>query len=961
MSDEPTKPGLPRFSETTPGIHPAPSFDAPIIEGFRIVEKLGEGGMGTVWRAIQLSTKREVALKLINPAFLGSEKVRNRFEREVELASRLKHPHIAHVYESGVRQQVYCYAMELVEGFPLDRFVEDGKLSHLQILELMKSVCLAIQYAHQQGVIHTDLKPSNILVTHDGQPHVLDFGLAKSLQESNSGISLPNLVAGTLYFMSPEQARGERQNLDTRSDVYSLGVILYRLLTGQFTHAFTGDLEHDRQLIINEEVNRPRSNGEFLDRELEVLLRTALAAERDRRYSSAQALAEDIANYLEGHPLKAKEPTTAYVLGKWVRRHRTPVAVGSGVAAMLLSMAVYSYVRISHEKSSAVAAKNEAELRRATGLISEGGALLAVSRWEKAKSCYTEARGIFQRNRMPLLDADIAIWDLYRRFPLPLNWYEGQLASTKVVCFVPSGGQIVSGTSAGGVTIWDVLTGQAIYTSACTASVISAISPDAKALLISGSDDTLTIRDARSGSEIRSLIGHAGAIHCAAWSPNGDIILTGGDDKSARIWNAATGREVRSYTGHSHPVLAVAFSPDGRFAASSGKDRSIRLWQVNTGHDLPPFTGHRGAVRSIVFSPDGRRLISGSDDRTVRIWEVTSGTELKALVGRDREIWAIACSHNGLLAASGGKDGIISVWNLETGNEINTFVWNDGPISALAFSPDDTLLVSGGADTAIRLWPVFPSREFRTITAGSNSVSAVVLSRDHLLLAGVSSDTQTNLWDCETGRELGSAGQYKGDWETRNTDTGRSGHEPQLARSAGSDPTPMQLAELTREWQRRYEVEAMTCESVASDGSALLTGSDSGRIYIWEFSRAAQYLEYETGLSVARRNLTSAAKAPDALVTLGEWYAFRGMWSWAIELLERARKTGAHGVPSLTLGRCYLATANPAAARKEFENALARNEASGDYLRAVLATFEHGATTSSAPAARESSANKGHQ
>jgi len=215
----------------------------PQIEGYRITGKLSDaGGQGTVWRAVQLGTHREVALKLLRAGVFSSKQAQARFEREVELTASLEHPNIARVYESGLHHGVHYYAMELIDGLPLDEYVGARTLTQRQVLELTRIVCQAVQYAHQRGVIHRDLKPSNILVTADGQPHVLDFGLAKTFLEGEPDVrvSVEGDIAGTPAYMSPEQAAGRVEHLDTRTDVYSLGVILYQLLTGRFPHDMTG-------------------------------------------------------------------------------------------------------------------------------------------------------------------------------------------------------------------------------------------------------------------------------------------------------------------------------------------------------------------------------------------------------------------------------------------------------------------------------------------------------------------------------------------------------------------------------------------------------------------------------------------------------------------------------------------------------------------------------------------------
>ncbi len=351
----------------------------PDLAGYEITGRLGEGGMGVVWSAIQLSTNQKVAIKLMGAAGLGSERLKARFAREVELAAGLRHPNIARVYDSGLHRGVYFYAMELIDGVPLDRYAAANRLSRRQIVGLMSRVCRGMEHAHQRGVIHRDLKPSNILVGEDGQPHIVDFGLAKSLlSDSQMEVTVQGAVTGTLAYMSPEQAGGRIDEIGTRSDVYSLGVILYKLLTGQDPHDHSGPLTQVLARISDEDPRPPRRFAK-VDRELEAMLGKALARQPQRRYGTAGEMADDLDRYLAGEPLAARRPTVAYVTRKWLRRRRVPLTIALLLMATAISAA--SYLVNSRSK----------RLTQAREAVSSGIACEQRGKWAEALGLYRTA------------------------------------------------------------------------------------------------------------------------------------------------------------------------------------------------------------------------------------------------------------------------------------------------------------------------------------------------------------------------------------------------------------------------------------------------------------------------------------------------------------------------------------------------------------------------------------------
>ncbi|MCU0917534.1 MAG: protein kinase [Planctomycetes bacterium] len=340
---------LPRMSSTPMDELVGEKAPEIMFGDYQVLSELPQGGQALVYKALHVPTKTKVALKVLLPALLGSQKARWQFEREVELAASLSHPCIVTIRDSGISRGQYYFSMEYIHGRHLDQYVNAKSLSLRDKMKLFCRLCEAMTHAHQRGVIHRDLKPSNVLVDEQGEPHILDFGLAKAAGEvltTPQGAVMPSMTGqlkGTLSYMSPEQAAGRIDLIDVRTDVYTLGVILYQMLTGRFPYDVSGSHLEVLQNIQDTEPERPRHRISRFDSDLETILLKALAKDRTQRYQSAAELQHDVRCWLEGLPIIAKSVSSLYLLRKIMRRHRYTSTVVGLLLATLSSFLVVSF------------------------------------------------------------------------------------------------------------------------------------------------------------------------------------------------------------------------------------------------------------------------------------------------------------------------------------------------------------------------------------------------------------------------------------------------------------------------------------------------------------------------------------------------------------------------------------------------------------------------------------------
>ena len=801
--------GAPTVPETRDE-EPAPLMDAstvamgrgidenapfPEIDGYEIVEAMQAGGQGKLYKARELTPAgREVVLKFPRAGVLSSDRAVALFENEVQKAASLDHPNIARIYSSGLYDRMPFYSMEFIDGVEVHEHVKQTDLNQREILELVRTICQAVQHAHQRQIVHRDLKPANIMVTRDGAvPKLLDFGLA--IEETELQATIDRGV-GTLAYMSPEQAA--YKPVTTQTDVYSLGVILYELLTGKHSHGFT---QQDwrtlspgqfRDRVANGEVIRPRRVSDWIDKELEALLLKALAREPEGRYTSAGDLAADIDNYLTGEPLTAKAPTTTYFLRKRLHKYRVQVAIAAAVLTVLLGVAVFAYVGVTWERDRALAAEKDAsqqrDLARKEATCAEKERLIAVA----AKQAEEEQRqraemevyrhGISEADRLSqmgmytdarkvlnTLDRNLRGWEyghlMCRSVKKDLNkllTLKGHSGEVYSVTFSHDGKRIAS---AGGydktIKLWDTTTGKGLLTlKGHSGPVYSvAFSPDGKRLVSGSRDGAITLWDTVTGNALLTCKGHSDKVWSVAFSPDGKRLASGSLDKTIMLWDTATGNELLKLRWQSKGVLSVAFSLDGKRLASVSQDQTIKIWDTVTGKEMLTLEGHSDWVQSVAFSPDGKRLASADrdgaiklwdEDETIKLWETITEKELLTLKGHSGGVESVAFSPDGKRLASGSLDKTIKLWDTVTGKELLTLKGHSYRVKSVAFSPDGRRLAS--ASRTIKLWDTVTGKELLTLKRHSATALSVAFSPDGKRLASASRTIK--LWDTITGEEL---------------------------------------------------------------------------------------------------------------------------------------------------------------------------------------------------------------
>ncbi|HUE75052.1 MAG TPA: serine/threonine-protein kinase [Pirellulaceae bacterium] len=781
------------------------------IGHFTLLEQLGSGGFGTVWKAKDTRLDRLVAVKIPHRDQVDPAKA-ELFLREARATAQLRHANIVAVHEVGRNDDTLYIVSDFIQGVTLADRLTAGPFALREAAELLARIAEALHHAHEAGVIHRDLKPQNIMLDADGRPHIMDFGLAKR-EAGEITMTVDGKILGTPAWMSPEQAQGLGHSVDPRTDVYSLGVILFQLLTHELP--FRGNRAMLIHQVINEEPPSPRKLNSRVPRDLETITLKCLEKDPQRRYATAADVAAELNRWLAGQSILAR-PVSRIERGIRCTR-RNPLVAGLS-AAVVLSLLVGTVVSTWFAFNVSVeAAATRAEAKRAYYNYYIMQMNFAHRDW-KNNAIESLQERLLKTTPEFTGGHDLRGFEWYCLDSLPhrsLRTVNGPVPVSDSFSTEPTSilskdqTKVVSGDFDNSAKVWDAATGRELVTLKGHTNVISGVDfdPTGKRVVTASYDDTLRVWDSSTGTVLVTLKGHSQGVNCVAFSPDGSRIVSGGSyseqgipDGTVRIWDATTGKGVHVLKGHTGSLRSVAFSPDGSKIASGGQDSIIRVWDTATGQQLLAFSGHASSVKKVVFSPDGKWVASCSLE--IKIWDATTGVA-KVTIGDQSFGFSVP-------------------------------ILGDDP--CLAFSPDLTMLAGKSSDDNLTVWDTVSGRELITYHGDNSGVSGLAFNREGTEILSISSRNSIHVWDVCNRPESISLKRVNDRNQSRPQPIWCKAIDPEANRVFGeSDNSLLEWNMTTGHMTRSYSgLEYISEAAESADGRRVAGIGNSSQLIVWD-------------------------------------------------------------------------------------------------------------------------------
>ncbi len=784
-----------REYEATAGVAADPSLEpgvAPQSFGdYEILGELGRGGMGVVYRARQVSLNRTVALKLILAGQLASPAEVRRFQNEAEAAARLDNPGIVPIYEVGEHDGRHFLSMKLVEGEPLSARL--GKLraqqSPRQMATLVSRVAQAVHYAHQRSILHRDLKPANILLDSEDQPHLTDFGLAKLL-ESDAALTHSQAVMGTPDYLSPEVAAGRARDVTTAADIFSLGAILYELLTGSPPfHADTAAATIQR--VLNEEPRPLRAVAPGVPRDLETIALKCLEKDPARRYASAAEVAEELDRFARGETILARPVTPPERVWRWARRK--PALATLVVALHLVFAAGLAGILWQWQRADRHAAEESAQRQRAE----------TFARNEVAQ----HRRAEYQRSELLLAQGKLA---------LPLALLARELRGDPTNTLLAA--RIRSVLDSRGVC---VPVGQPLQHPGPIR--LARYSTDGVTIITVGDEPAARLWDAKT-LKPHVMLRHGEAVRITGLIaiPGSPLIATVTDRGAVRLWNSQDGEAVGRLV-HGREVPLIATSPDGRILVSVS-EHMLRVCELPSGRQLASATPRPGGPpRSVQFSMDGRFIVTAGPAAT-ELWEANSLQRLAELPGAREAKFAPDGDHV-LLNRS-------EFWNWRETRRLGAqFETGEEPIFGAEFSPDSRSLLLAAGDWGARLLNIETLTLRVPVLTHEQPVKHVAFSRDGSMMLTISASGLVSVWDVRSGEQLAEPIHHQD--EVMSAEFSPDNRRLLILLSRGE----AQVRELRLHGARSrrfFHGDLVTSVQFVAEGKQVFTTSRDGTAQVWE-------------------------------------------------------------------------------------------------------------------------------